>query len=330
MYDVIALYLRLSVDDSNPAESGSIANQRALLQAFVTAEPALQDKKTMIFADDGYSGTNFNRPQVQRLLSLARNGGLSCVLVKDLSRFGRNYPEVSHYLDNIFPLLNIRFISVNDNYDSAAHKWQAAPISMAFNAIMHDVYSKDLSAKVRQSYAAKSKQGEYLTGRPPFGFVKSNIHRNKLEVDPEAAAVVRQIFSMAGQGYSCVKIAAFLNSTDVDTPLMYHRRKAADLHCKRIYWTGESIRRILTDERYTGVLITGRRRVTSPGARNVKHLPKDEWIRVCNSHEAIVSHEEYRLAQAVIKFKRKQVAFCSSPTSRLHEGPHRPQQAGGG
>jgi len=311
MAAVNALYLRLSVDDDNRGESESIANQHDLLSAYVAADPVLSAGEVLTFADDGWSGTNFERPQVQELLDMARRGKVSCILVKDLSRWGRNYPEVSEYLDNIFPFLGIRFISVNDHYDSAAHKGQTTPMDVAFGTIMHDVYSKELSVKVRQSYVAKAKNGEFLSGSPPFGFVKSDTERNKLEVDPEAADVVRRIFSLACEGYSRSQIAALLNEDGVDTPLMYRKRKGMTLRGNhsaagnRTYWTGESIRKILIDERYAGVMVTGKQRISSPESRVIEYLPKSEWIRIPGSHEAIVSEEVYKQALSGIRTVKK-------------------------
>ena len=138
----IAFYLRLSLDDEKHSESESIASQRDLLRSYIKADSFLSVGEVLEFIDDGWSGTNFERPQVKRLLELVKRGGVRTILVKDLSRWGRNYPEVCEYLDQIFPFLGIRFVSVNDHYDSNDYKGQTAPIDVAFSSIMHDIYSK--------------------------------------------------------------------------------------------------------------------------------------------------------------------------------------------
>ena len=304
MAPTTALYLRLSVDDDNRDESNSIANQRDLLSAYVAAKPSLSAGEVLTFADDGWSGTNFQRPQVTALLDIAKRGGIQCIVVKDLSRWGRNYPEVSEYLDQIFPFLGIRFISLGEGYDSHTHKGQTAPMDIAFGTIMHDVYSKELSVKVRQSYVTKTKNGEFLCGSPPFGFVKSTIHRNRLEVDREAADIVFRIFSLACDGNSNTRIAAVLNNDGIDTPLMYRKRKGMTLRgahsavSSRTYWTSETVRKILIDERYAGVMVSGKQRIASPGSRKIEYLPESEWIRIPDSHEAVVSEDMYRQANA--------------------------------
>ena len=302
-----ALYLRLSVDDDNRDESESIVNQRDLLNAYVAANPALSSGEVLSFADDGWSGTNFERPQVKALLDLARQGGVQCIIVKDLSRWGRNYPEVSEYLDQIFPFLGIRFISLGEAYDSEAHKGQTAPMDVAFGTIMHDAYCKNLSVNVRQSYMTKTKNGEFLCGSPPFGFVKSSDGRNRLEVDSEAADTVRRIFLLACEGNSNTQIAAALNNDGVNTPLMYRKHKGRTLRGahsaagSRVFWTSESVRKIIVDERYAGVMVSGKKRVSSPGSRRRDYLPESEWIRIPGSHDAIVSEDVFKQANAGIR-----------------------------
>lgn len=305
-----ALYLRLSVDDDNRDESDSIANQRDLLTTYVATNPALSKGEILTFADDGWSGTNFERPQVKALLDLARCGGVQCIVVKDLSRWGRNYPEVSEFLDQIFPFLGIRFISLGEGYDSDTHKGQTVPMDVAFGTLMHDVYCKDLSVKVRQSYVAKTKNGEFLCGSPPFGFVKASSRGNRLEVDSEAADTVRRIFTLACDGKSNTQIAAVLNRDGVDTPLMYRKRKGRTLRGdhsaigERVFWTSETVRKILVDERYAGVMVSGKKRIASPGSRKIEYLSESEWIRVPASHEAIVSEDVYKQANANIVHRK--------------------------
>ena len=218
-----ALYFRLSADDDNQNESYSIKNQRDLLRQFAATESALSVGKILEFADDGWSGTNFERPGVKELLGLVRRGEIQCIVVKDLSRWGRNYVEVSEYLDQIFPFLSVRFISINDHYDSADHKGTTAPIDIAFATLVHDMYCKDISMKIRQSYLAKAKKGEFVQGAAPFGFVKS-VNEKKMLIDEEAAAAVRRIFDLACMGIKPAGIAAQMNADGIDSPLMHQKR----------------------------------------------------------------------------------------------------------
>ena len=302
-----ALYLRISVDDENHNESDSIASQRDMLQRFVTADPVLSAGEILIFQDDGWSGTNFERPQVKELLELARRGGVNCILVKDMSRWGRSYVEVNHYLDQIFPFLGIRFISLGEGYDSDRHKGSTAPLDVAFSTIMHDVYSKEQSMKVRQSYFAKAKKGEYLCGQAPYGYVKSKTEKNKLVIDSGGAAdVVRRVFALACEGKSTSQIAAVFNGDGIDAPSIYNRRrKNASLDgtpsiSKRVFWDDESVRKLIINECYTGVLVSGKSRAEKPGSSNKLKLPKSEWIRVSGAHEAIVSENIFIKANDVI------------------------------
>lgn len=254
MSGAVAIYLRISVDDENRSESDSIINQRNLLRSYIAAAPTLSAGEVLEFSDDGWSGTNFNRPKVQELLELARFGVIRCIVVKDLSRWGRNYPEVNEYLDQIFPFLGIRFISVNDHYDSNDYKGATAPIDVAFSSIMHDMYCKELSIKVKQSHLAKAQKGEYVTGTVPFGYLRSKEKKNQLVIDEGAAVIIRRIFDMACNGISTIRIAATLNEDGVATPLIWRKRNGRSMlgykleDSKQTYWENSVIRKILRDD----------------------------------------------------------------------------------
>ena len=304
---VTALYLRISQDDGSQDVSNSIANQRDLLSAYVAADPVLSASEVLVFADDGWSGTNFERPQAKRLLGLVRSGGVQNIVVKDLSRWGRNYPEVSEHLDQIFPFLGVRFISVNDQYDSAGHKGQTAPMDVAFSSIAHDIYSKELSVKVKQAYLAKAKKGEYVCGTVPYGFVRPKKGNNRLLIDEAAAAVIRRIFDMAGAGMKRTKIAAVLNGEGIDSPLEHRRRNGRSTlalrpKAGRSFWDSSAIYRILNDERYAGTLVCFKServsRNAAAGKRGEKKLPKEDWVKVPDALPAIVSAEQFEKAQA--------------------------------
>ena len=306
MTGTTALYLRISLDDEKQSESDSIANQRDLLRSYISVDPSLSAGEVLEFSDDGWSGTNFERPQVKALLHLARQGKVKNILVKDLSRWGRNYPEVSEYLDQIFPFLGVRFISVNDHYDSNDYKGQTAPMDVAFNSIMHDIYCKDLSVKVRQSQTAKAKKGEYVCGTTPYGYTRSKTVKNLLEIDEGAASTIRRIYNMACEGCSTTKIAAALNADGVDTALANRRRNGrSTLGMKpingRTYWCNGQILRILKDERYTGLMICYKTKKVTPGSKKQIKRPESEWIKTPGAHEAIITVEQFAKVQSLLR-----------------------------
>lgn len=305
-----ALYLRISADDGGADESNSIINQRDLLRGFAAGDPVLSVSEIIEYIDDGWSGANFERPKVKELLDLVRRGGIQCVLVKDLSRWGRNYIEVNEHIEQIFPFLGVRFVSLNDFYDSNECTGRTAPMDIAFTSLVHDLYCKDLSMKVRQSYTAKAKKGEFVQGAAPYGYVKSATEK-KMIIDEEAAAVVRHIFALACDGCTMSQIATLLNADKVDSPVMYRKRMGRkvvgyqSMVSEAGVWTETSVRRIITDERFTGVLIFGKTRVISPGGKKIAHLPESEWIKVPGTHKAIVSVAAFKKANAGIRHFKK-------------------------
>ena len=307
MNKATALYLRLSVDDDNSDESNSIQAQRDMLYNHAKTDPLLTNTEIIEVVDDGWSGTSFERPGVQSLLERTRRGEIACILVKDSSRWGRNYIEVNEYLEQIFPFLGIRFISINDGYDSNNHIGSTAPIDMAFGTIMHDIYCKELSVKVKQSYVRKAEKGEFQCGFAPFGFEKSTEVKNKLIIDEEAAAVVRRIFALAIDGNTTTQIAKLLNSESVDTPLIYRRRKGRQQRggysavSEIGSWSDNIVRKILRDERYIGTQVSGKTRKPKPGSKKAILLPESEWIKVPGTHDPIVSEDVFRKAKDGIR-----------------------------
>ena len=319
MAGLIALYLRISLDDDNYSESDSVAHQRDLLRAYVSADPALSAYEVAEFADDGWSGTNFDRPRVQELLELARRGGVKCIIVKDLSRWGRSYTEVSEYIDRIFPFLGIRFISVNDHYDSNDYLGSTAPIDVAFGSIMHDVYSKELSTKVRQSYIRKANKGECVCGHPPFGYLRSEIKKNALVIDEGAACIVRRIFDLACTGMSGAKITAQLNEEGIDTAFDWQKRNGRPTRgrtwnkTERVFWSNAQVTRIIRDERYTGTLILFKSKREKIGSRKQVKLPESEWLKIPNAYEAIISVEQFSLANDKLRRNAKRKSYSNDP-----------------
>ena len=197
----IAIYIRLSKeDDKFKEESNSITMQRILLQRYVAEN--FSDYDLLEFCDDGYTGTNFERPGMQEMLELVRDSKINCIVVKDFSRFARDYIELGSYLEQIFPFMGVRFISVNDNYDSKNYQGSIADIDVNFKNLLYDLYSKDLSQKVRSSLAVRKEKGQYVSGNCPLGYEKAPEDRHALLIAEDEAEVVRRIFSLTVEGYT--------------------------------------------------------------------------------------------------------------------------------
>ena len=301
----VAMYLRISSEDSDvghseKTESDSIANQRSLLSAFISRTPELESADILEFCDDGWSGKNFDRPAVREMLEQARKGAIQCILVKDLSRFGRDYLEVGNYISRIFPFLGIRFIAVNDHFDSSRGPG-ADSLETSFKTLFHDIYSRDISRKVREAKRFRAKRGEFINSFAPYGYVKDPQDKKHLVIDPEAAAVIRRIFRMAIEKKNTTEIARALNADHVLTPMQYKK----DAGCSRTwlcigeknFWTRETVKTILRDERYIGTNVFGRRMCDQIGKNHMVSVPKAEWIRVAGCHEGIVTDEEFAHAQ---------------------------------
>ena len=293
---VIGQYLRLSdEDDQEFQESNSITSQREILKNYVGSHREFDDYIAVEFCDDGYSGTNFARPGVEKMLEQAKAGEISVIMVKDFSRFGRNYIEVGNYLEQVFPFLGIRFISINDEFDSGITDFSGKFYEVAFKNLIYDLYSKDLSEKVTSVRQMKAKQGKFITPYAPYGYLKSSEQR--LVPDGEAAQVVRRIFHMALEGIPKAHIANALNREGILTPLMLRRQRGEHFPCKTVneksIWRTASIFSILQDQRYVGDTVYGKVKPETVGSGKDRAVPREQWIVVPNTHEAIISREEF-------------------------------------
>lgn len=258
-----AAYLRLSIEDGDKAESNSIGNQRELIRDFAAERPGLHLVEE--YADDGYTGTNFERPGFKRMMEDIKSGKINCIIVKDLSRLGRNYIEMGKYLEQIFPMMGIRFIAINDNYDNAnAESNDSDNIVVPFKNLLNDSYCRDISIKVRSQLDMKRRKGEFIGGYAIYGYCKDERNKNRLVVDEYAADVVRSIYRRKLEGMSAQAIAEQLNSENVLAPseykrlcgLNYHSGFKAGTHAK---WQAIQVLRILKNEVYTGTMVQGRR-----------------------------------------------------------------------
>lgn len=297
---IAAPYYRLSKEDGDKAESDSIINQKALVREFLKMHPDIQIYKERI--DDGYTGVNFERPSFQAMMDDIKSGKVNCVIVKDLSRFGRNYIEAGRYIEKIFPYLGVRFIAINDNIDTASAMSASDEMLIPFKNLINDAYCRDISLKVRSHLDIKRENGQYISPFAPYGYKKSDKNKNQLVVDEKAASVVRQIFRWKIEGMSGARIADKLNELGIPTPIEYKHMNGERLYCafqkkSDSKWMANSVNRILGNEIYTGVLIQGKTFSPNYKVRKRFHKEEKDWVRCENSHEAIISAEDFKLVR---------------------------------
>lgn len=302
----IGIYLRLSQEDldkkTNIAkdDSNSITAQRHLILNHIAQNPYLAGLPKAEFCDDGFSGTNFSRPDFQKMIDCIRNGEIQIVIVKDLSRFGRDYLEVGDYLEHIFPFLGVRMISVNDHYDSENYLGNTPGMDIAFKNLVYDYYSKDLSKKVKSAVQIKQKKEGYVTCCP-YGYKTVPGNKHQMVIDPETAPVVRRIFMDIIAGKSTSQVARDLNADGVLTPRAYKTSAHSNVPIKQSIWTHHKILEILGNRKYTGCMINHTRESRKIRDSSQRRVPEDEWYIHENAHEAIVSQEEYDAARAKLR-----------------------------
>ena len=302
-------YLRLSKEDgdfsfsNDKVESDSISSQRTIIERFAAQHPNI--KLVAEYCDDGYTGTNFDRPQFQKMMEAVKAGEINCIIVKDLSRFGRDYIDSGRYIEKIFPQLGVRFIAVNDHYDSLNYSSGDSLIVPVKN-FLNDSYSRDISIKVRSNFESRRRNGEFVSNYTPYGYLRAPDDKTKLVIDEVAGEVVRDIFRWKVEGMSPGTIAEKLNTRGVLSPSEYKRSigvryKTAFQSKSRSMWSPKSVIRILTNEVYTGVLIQGRR--TTPNYKVKRVIFKDEsdWSRIENAHEPIIPVREFHLVQRLMQ-----------------------------
>ncbi len=299
-----AIYLRLSRDDGDKAESDSIQNQRELIKDYMINHPEIIKSKE--FIDDGYSGTNFDRPGFIRLMSEIEGGRIDCVVVKDLSRLGRNYIETGKYLERIFPMHGVRVIAINDNYDSANEPSDADQIVIPFKNLINDAYCRDLSVKIRSQLDVKRKNGQFIGSFAAYGYMKDPKDKNHLLVDEYAANIVRMIFNMKLEGYSAGTIAEHLNKTGVLTPMEYKRFCGLNYNggfqiSSNPVWHPNTVTRVLKNELYLGTAVQGKNIKINYKVKESKPVEPDKWIRVPNAHEPIIPKEVFDTVQRLLE-----------------------------
>ena len=305
----VAMYLRLSQDDEKydkdfKAESNSISNQRLQIQDYIDKNEEMELAKE--YVDDGYSGINFERPAFKEMMEDVITGSINCIVVKDLSRFGRDYIDSGRYLQRVFPSLDIRFIALNDNYDSFTASETEKNLVIPFKNFINDNYCRDTSAKVRSVCKVKRKQGQFISNYAPYGYEKDKEDKHKIVIDKEVEYVVRKIFSMKLEGYSSYSIAKHLNDNGIPSPMEH--KKAKGIRYKTGFstkavakWDTPSVNRILINEIYIGALQQGKREKINYKLDKVVSKNKSDWIEIEDNHEAIIDPHDFEIVQKLLK-----------------------------
>ncbi len=321
--NILACYLRVSDEDFDlkqnvlKDESTSISAQRRLIHSYIESKPELKQMNIREFLDDGYSGTNFERPAIQEIFQLVSEGRIGAIIVKDMSRFGRNYIETGCYIEQVFPLIGIRFISINDSFDSSEYIGNTPGLEMAFKNVIYDYYSKDLSAKVKSIKKIQQKRGDFVAAKPPYGYIISRggdaryCDRHKLEVDPKSAQVVKNIFRLTLSGWKPVRIAQWLNELLIPTPAQ-RLHKLYGFQCGGFtedqlmsqIWKPVQVSKILQDETMTGATVNNRVQVKGIGSRKFKRQKTEDHVVVRDTHEAIIDRDTFLQAAAIIRNRK--------------------------
>ncbi len=304
----VAAYLRLSRDDEDidgsiKSESNSISSQRELLRSYVRGHGDME--LFDIYVDDGYSGANFDRPEFKRMMSDIKAGNVNCVIVKDLSRLGRDYIEAGRLIQKTFPAFHVRFIAVTDHFDSQTADYNTKSLVLPVKNFINDSYCRDISQKVKSHQKIKREQGKFIGAFAMYGYRKSDEDKNRLCPDDYAADIVRNIFAWKLEGMSTLAIAQRLNELGILSPMEYKKAHGEKFSTSfqikpTAKWSAVAVKRILTNEVYTGIMVQGKSEQVNYKLKKTVVKPEKDWIRVEGTHEAIISHEEYELVQALL------------------------------
>lgn len=321
-----AIYYRLSQDDGSVGESGSIQTQKTLLTQYC------MDKHIAIgdyYCDDGWSGTNFERPDFKRMIDDIEAGKINMVIVKDLSRFGREYAQMGMYIEHYFEEKNVRFLSVAENIDSSNG---VDNLVLPFTNVINSFYARQASSKTKAAHRARAKAGMYLGNHALFGYLKDPADRHKLIVDPPAADVVRDIFHLFADGVGYVRMTKILRERGVLNPQAYFNRNNPDFYKNSDYWRkpydwhATSIRAILNNEVYLGCIVFGKRKVKGFFDKTRVAAPEEDWIITPDTHEPLITQELWDTVHQMMKAKRREngsgevspsPGWCAAPTAAL-------------
>jgi len=297
-----AVYARLSIEDSGKHDMGdSIDNQIYLVKQYIKERPYL--KLCSVYSDNGETGVNFDRPQFNEMMNAIRAGNIDCIVVKDLSRFGRNYIETGNFLEKIFPFLGVRFISVNDNYDTNNPDSNFDSLSISLKSLINDIYAKDISRKVTAALETKQKNGEFIGNFAAYGYMKSAEDKHRLVIDEDAAPIVRDIFRWKSEGMGNNVIARKLNDLGILSPNKYRYEKG--LIKNRQYadtlWLNSTIKGIIQNPVYTGCMSQGKKKTRLMQGLGPEKLTSDKWVNVENTHEPIIDKELFDTVQEIVQ-----------------------------
>lgn len=323
-----AMYLRLSRDDRDVGDvtdkngsvklvSNSIINQRELIKAFIheQVDTELYD----IYVDDGFSGSNFDRPEFKRMMMDIEAGRVNMVIVKDLSRFGRDYIEAGRYIQKVFPALGVRFVALTDHYDSLNADIGQSGIILPVKNFINDSYCRDISAKVKSQFEIKRKNGECIAPFAPYGYRKGEGNKKQLVTDEYAAEIVRRIFQWKIEGMAVSAIADKLNGLGVLSPKEYKRFIGSNYNggfigAGKSMWSSSTVKRILTNEMYTGHLVQGKTEKVSYKLKKSIEKPREAWVKVENTHEPVISEDSFLVVQNLLRADSR-VSMADKKTS---------------
>ena len=325
---ITALYCRLSQDDGREGESNSISNQKEILAQYARANGF---HNTMFFVDDGISGTTFDRPDFQRMQRMIENGEIGVVIVKDLSRFGRNYLDVGEYLEIKYPTLGVRFIAIQENVDTLKN---TGTEMMPFNNLFNEWYAAQTSKKIRAVWKSKADKGERIAAAIPYGYIKSQDDPKQWIIDEEAAKVVRYIFELTLEGLGPMKIARRLEDEQILSPTAYYlengRKSSNDISARgKCAWSTTSVRHILENRQYTGCTVNFKTSLVSYKVHKTVYNPEEEWQIIPNTQEAIIDEDTFNRVQELRDSRRRNTAtgreslfsgllYCADCKSKLY------------
>ena len=325
-----AIYLRLSRDDEDidgnksetlsgctsmpcgrKVESNSISSQRDMIRSFIRKQDDMEIYD--IYVDDGFSGANFDRPEFKRMMKDIEAGHVDCVIVKDLSRLGRDYIEAGRLIQKTFPAFSVRFIALTDHFDSLTADYNETSLVVPVKNFVNDSYSRDISGKVRSHQKIKREKGEFIGSFTVFGYKKSEDNRNQLVPDDYAADIVKKIFAWKIEGYSNLAIAKRLDEMGILSPMEYKKLCGEKFQTSfvteaKARWSSVAIKRILTNETYIGTLVQGKEEKVNYKVKKSVRKPEDEWVRVPKAHEAIISNEDFEIVQDLLKVDTRAVS----------------------
>ncbi|MDO4649563.1 MAG: recombinase family protein [Eubacteriales bacterium] len=317
----VAIYLRLSRDDEDldggKLESNSISSQRDMIRSYIRKQDDMEIYD--IYVDDGWSGANFDRPEFKRMMRDIEAGKIDCVIVKDLSRLGRDYIEAGRLIQKTFPAFSVRFIALTDHFDSLTADFNEKMMVVPVKNFMNEFYCRDISTKVRSHQQEKREEGKYIGAFCTYGYKKSSENRNVLVPDEYAAGVVRKVFAWKIDGYSNLAIAEKLDESGILSPMEYKKVQGSKLHTtfatnSKSRWSAVAVKRILTNETYIGTVVQGRAEKVNYKVNKCVLKPEEEWVRVKYRHEAIVSEEDFYIVQELLKIDTR----AGSGTKKAH------------